>query len=223
MLLVCQSCSNAYIVPAATLAGGACQLSCVGCGEIWAIEADPAALAAEASAPLSDAPSRRDFPARTRPPRVRKSRVRLGLGLAASAALLAACGAIGARANIVALAPAMEPAYALVGLPVNLFGLDIEGVRSTLSTAPDNLLLVEGEIVNLKDAATSQPDLRLALRDSGGRELYVWTVKAEKPRLAPHERLGFHARLATPPDGVKDVLVKFVARSDKLGRNEGGT
>ena len=48
-----------------------------------------------------------------------------------------------------------------------------------------------------------------------GRELYVWTARGPKPRLGAHERVPFRARLAAPPAGVRDVLVKFAAPGDK--------
>jgi hypothetical protein len=58
--------------------------------------------------------------------------------------------------------------------------------------------------------------LRIALRAADGRELYVWTTRAPKGRLARGERVGFAARLAAPPEGVEDALVKFVAPGDKV-------
>jgi hypothetical protein len=76
-------------------------------------------------------------------------------------------------------------------------------------------LLVTGEIANLRDRETAAPNLRLALRNEDGRELYVWTARAPKSRLGAHERVTFRARLAAPPAGVRDVLVKFVAPGDK--------
>jgi hypothetical protein len=125
--------------------------------------------------------------------------------------------AIGARAAIVSIAPATAAIYAGVGIPVNLGDLSVAGVRVTTAQQPDSSgeLLVTGEIANLRDRETAAPNLRLALRNEDGRELYVWTVRAPKSRLGAHERVTFRARLAAPPAGVRDVLVKFAAPGDK--------
>jgi hypothetical protein len=125
--------------------------------------------------------------------------------------------AIADRAAIVAIAPATAAIYAAVGVPVNLRDLSVGDVRVTTTQQPDSSgeLLVTGEIANLRDRETAAPNLRLALRDEDGRELYVWTARAPKSRLGAHERVTFRARLAAPPAGVRDVLVKFVAPGDK--------
>jgi len=125
--------------------------------------------------------------------------------------------AIAARAAIVSVAPATAAAYALAGMPVNLRGLSIADVRATATHEPDSPgeLLITGEIANLRDRETPVPNLRMALRGEDGRELYVWTTRGPKTRLGAHERVTFRARLAAPPAGVRDVLVKFAAPGNK--------
>ena len=81
-------------------------------------------------------------------------------------------------------------------------------------------LLITGEIVNLRQAETPVPNLRITLRGDDRRELYLWTAHEPKPRLGPHERVAFRARLAAPPSGVRDVLVKFAAPGDKASFTE---
>ena len=121
--------------------------------------------------------------------------------------VIAATMAIAARTAIVSIAPATAAAYALAGMPVNLRGLSIVDVRATATHEANSPgeLLVTGEIANL----------RLALRGEDGRELYVWTARGPKTRLAAHEHVTFRARLAAPPAGVRDVLVKFATPGDK--------
>ncbi len=127
--------------------------------------------------------------------------------------------AIAGRAAIVSIAPATAALYAGVGLPVNLSGLSIAKVRVTVAqqTEGPGELLITGEIENLRDAKTSVPDLRLALRGEDGREIYVWTAKGPKIGLDARERVPFRARLVAPPAGVREVLVKFDAPGDKGG------
>ncbi len=83
--------------------------------------------------------------------------------------------------------------------------------------------MVEGAIVNLRQAGTATSDLRIALRAADGRELYVWTTRAPKSQLARGESVRFQAELAAPPEGVKDALVKFVAPGDKVAPNPEGS
>ena len=130
--------------------------------------------------------------------------------------VIAAMTAIAARATIVSIAPATAAVYDAVGLPVNLRGLSIAGVHMTVTQQADGPgdLLITGEIENLRETQTSVPNLRLALRGEDGRELYVWTARAPKLSLHARERVPFRARLAAPPAGVRDVLVKFAAPGD---------
>jgi len=131
--------------------------------------------------------------------------------------VVATMAAVAARAAIVSIAPASAGIYASVGLPVNRLGLQIVEVRATIAqqTEGPGELLVSGEIENLRDAKTSAPDLRLALRGEDGREIYAWTAKGPKTSLNPRERIAFRARLASPPAGVRDVLVKFAEPGNK--------
>jgi hypothetical protein len=138
------------------------------------------------------------------------------------ALMLTATSAIAARTAIVRAAPATGAAYASLGMPVNLRGLAIESVRATIAEPAEDgrELLVTGEIVNLRQAETPVPNLRLTLRGEDMRELYVWTAREPKSRLRPRERVAFRARLAAHPAGVRDVLVKLAAPGDKASFTE---
>jgi hypothetical protein len=131
--------------------------------------------------------------------------------------VVAATAAIAARTAIVSIAPATAAVYASVGMPVNLRGLMIADVRATVTEQADGQgeLLVTGEIANLRDRETPAPNLRLALCGKDGRELYVWTARPPKTRLGTRERISFRARLAAPPAGVREVLVKFAEPGNK--------
>ena len=133
--------------------------------------------------------------------------------------VIMATTAIAARARIVSVAPATAALYSGVGLPVNLRGLSIAKLHVTVArqTEGPGELLITGELENLRDAKTSVPDLHLALRGGDGREIYVWTAKGPKISLNGRERVPFRARLAAPPAGVREVLVKFTAPGDKGG------
>ena len=132
--------------------------------------------------------------------------------------MIAATTMIAARAAIVRAAPMTAAAYASLGMPVNLRGLAIDGVRATIAGLAEDggELIVIGEIVNLRQVETPAPNLRLTgcaattrASSTSGRP------GGRRSRLGPHERVAFRARLAAPPAGVRDVLVKFAAPGDK--------
>lgn len=239
MLIVCKTCASSYHIPREILGESGCRLRCVGFGEAWAIapeaiEADGAPvlegqrIPAEAIDPSREGLRHRPppsagraggaFPQR-RKVRARQSRVLRKTTKAIAGLLVVGCamGAVAGRASIVRAAPATARIFASVGLPVNLRGLALDNVRTNIFDSGDKkVLLVEGAIVNLRDSPAETSDLRIALRDQDKRELYVWTASAPKGRLGPNEQVPFRTRLAAPPDGVSDVLVRFTAVGDKL-------
>jgi hypothetical protein len=130
--------------------------------------------------------------------------------------------ALAARERIAAMIPLVAPAYAAIGLPVNMRGLAIEDVHARSGEAGDKkYLMIEGWIVNLRPAQTTSPDLRIALRGADGAELYVWTARAPMRRLERAERVRFAARLEAPPEAAKDAIVRFVDAGAKAKGAEG--
>jgi hypothetical protein len=141
---------------------------------------------------------------------------RLFIPLAAICLVAGSMSALAARERMVAMVPFVAPAYAAIGLPVNVRGLAIRDVRARLGEAGEKrYLMIEGWIVNLRAAQTTSPDLRIALRGSDGGELYVWTSRAPRRRLERAERVRFAARLEAPPEAANDVIVRFVDAGTK--------
>ena len=126
--------------------------------------------------------------------------------------------ALAKREDIVRLAPPLAGAYAALGLPVNVQGLEWREVRTSLVTeASQKVLAVEGEIRNLRSQSQSLPDIQLSLRDTSGREVYVWKTPAPKADLGGGETIAFRARLASPPGSASAVRVVFAeAKTDKM-------
>ncbi|MFL5082084.1 MAG: MJ0042-type zinc finger domain-containing protein [Microvirga sp.] len=119
-------------------------------------------------------------------------------------------GAVLGRERIVAAAPATARLYAAAHLAVNPLGLDLKGVRSELVlNGQDQLLVVEGEILNRRGRDIAVPSLRLTVRGPDGLELYTWTNEPPRKTLAPAETARFRARLASPPAEGREVLVRF--------------
>ena len=216
MIVDCRTCSATYHIPDEILGDETCRFRCAQCGHSWDIQ--PRLTLTGSLAPFRGAgPAARTVqPRASRLRRLGARLRRLAAPVACAAALAGAMAAVAARAEIVAAMPVAGGLYAAIGLPVNPSGLAIAEVSARLGAGGDkSLLAVEGVLVNLRGTETAAPDLRIALRAADGRELYVWTTRPPKDRLAAGERTHFVARLAAPPPGVVDALVKFVAPSDK--------
>jgi len=124
---------------------------------------------------------------------------------------------VGWRADFVRALPQTASFYALLGLPVNLRGLNFDG----LATATEQhegvpILVVEGNIVNGAGKIVDVPRLRFAVRNAAREEIYSWTAVPPRALLSPGEAVGFRTRLASPPPDAHDVLVRFVNRIDMV-------
>ena len=177
----------------------------------------------------TDDPSVRGTDAEIMPPRIAPRRGRLADGavkprrslpLAAAAALLIFIG-LGAsvvlRARMVAALPQTAQLFAAMGLPVNLRGLEIRNVGSTIVVEQGvPQLIVEGELVNIRNAETKLSRLRFSVRSDKGQEVYSWKAAVEKSALEVGEVLKFRRKLASPPEAAFDVAVRFETRGDMV-------
>jgi Protein of unknown function (DUF3426) len=127
---------------------------------------------------------------------------------------------VGWRTDIVRKLPQTASFYELAGLPVNLRGLAFHGITTT--TVRDGgkpVLVVEGNIVNNTAKALHVPQLRFAVRDAADQEIYFWTATASRSSLPPGQAVTFRARLASPPAGGRDIVLRFVNRRDVVALN----
>ncbi len=114
------------------------------------------------------------------------------------------------REYVVRFAPGSAQLFALAGLEVNLRGLEfreISYVREFEDGIP--VLAVRGEIVNVTKEPVLLPPIRFSLRDSNAQEVYYWTGNAGPDLLAPSGVVPFVSRLASPPAGAEEILVRF--------------
>ncbi|WP_181701363.1 zinc-ribbon domain-containing protein [Chthonobacter albigriseus] len=126
----------------------------------------------------------------------------------------AVAGAIAWRDVVVSLQPDFAGLYEMVGMKVNLRGLEIVDVKTYREVdGATPVLVVEGEVTNIDMKIRSVPTLRFGLRSAAGREVYAWTMAPGKNELDPGERLPFKSRLPAPPDAATDVQVRFTDRA----------
>ncbi len=147
-----------------------------------------------------------------------RSRASAGTGRKIAAALVVALtlsAALGLRRHIVAAVPETGAVYAAIGLPVNLRGLEFHGVKSiVINDGGVDMLVVQGDIVNVANKKVALPRLAFAVRDAKGAVIYSWTAQADVRDLQPGQTHTFRRRLASPPQDGQDVLVRFASRAD---------
>jgi len=137
-----------------------------------------------------------------------------------------ACAAMGAlvlalliwRVDVVRLLPQTAAFYKLVGLDVNLRGLQFKDVKITSETADGKpVLVIEGVITGETSKPVELPRLRFSVRDAQGAEIYAWNTVLEQPVLRPGEKAWFKSRLASPPPEGRNIDVRFFSKRDIVG------
>jgi predicted Zn finger-like uncharacterized protein len=124
---------------------------------------------------------------------------------------------LGWRTDIVRLLPQTASLYSAIGLGVNLQGLSFAGLKTSSGVEKGvPVLVVQGNIVNDHATAIDVPRLKFVVRNAARQEIYSWSTAPPLPRLLPHHAVGFRTRLASPPPGASDVLVRFLNRRDSI-------
>ncbi len=107
-------------------------------------------------------------------------------------------------------APQLASTFEKLGLPVNVRGLSLTGIESSVvQDGQGRVLVVEGDVTNIGRGVAKVPLIELAVKDPGGQTLYTWTTEPPRNSLEPAELIHFRARLATPPEAGQTVLVRF--------------
>jgi hypothetical protein len=137
-----------------------------------------------------------------------------------------ACAAMGAlvmallvwRADVVRLMPQTAAFYRLVGLDVNLRGVQFKDVKVSTETVEGKpVLVISGVIVGQTNKPVDLPRLRFAVRDAQGAEIYAWNTVLDQSVLKPGERAAFKSRLASPPAEGRSIDVRFFNKRDIAG------
>jgi predicted Zn finger-like uncharacterized protein len=146
--------------------------------------------------------------------------------LALVLAVIVGGGTIGAllgRESVVRSVPATALLYDLAGLRVNLRGLEISGVTSSLSTEPaGTYLTIEGEIANNTGRDRRVPQITISLWGEARQTLYSWSIEPPRANLSAGEKTRFRARLVAPPDEARQVLVRFAPDVNGTTMADGG-
>jgi predicted Zn finger-like uncharacterized protein len=241
MILVCPSCDTRYFADDTSIGKDGRRVRCATCGHAWF-----AKLAEEgAPPPAEDTGLTREQVERLRQTAAANSSARAGphaefrareharrkrergqaTGIAWIAGFVVFAAAAGAsilfRNDIAEAFPKVASIYRMVGLDVNRFGLVLENVnakRSFDGTTP--VLTVTGTAINKGDERRETPQLRVTLRDEGGKEVKTWTDNLSVPELGAGEKIDFSSRFEAPPVETYRLTVTFAHKPGE--KPEGG-
>jgi predicted Zn finger-like uncharacterized protein len=167
--------------------------------------------AAATSGGLEYDAARRRKAARKRAERERGFGVTAGRIAAALACILVAL--LVARESVVRMFPQTASLYSRLGFHVNVRGLEFGGLTTAFETQDGTrVLFVEGDIRNITRANQPVANLRYALRNAAGVEVYSWIGVPDLNLVPPGEMTHFRTRLASPPNDGRDVRISFVPR-----------
>lgn len=117
------------------------------------------------------------------------------------------------RQFVVKQAPDLASLFDMMGLPVNLRGLEFRDLRTFREVDEGTaILVVEGTIQSVSEEPAAVPAVRLSLRSEDQQEIYAWTLEPRAVALEPGANTRFRTRLADPPADAADIQVRFVDR-----------
>jgi predicted Zn finger-like uncharacterized protein len=235
MILTCPDCATRYVVADARIGPQGRAVRCAACGARWtampqsqAPEPEPEpqpfpAFQPEPEPADIDAESTFKPPAADELPRAFRDKVQTQQKVrqaAATGAIWAAMiGILGLlvgvavmlRQDVARLWPRTASAYAMVGLPVNLVGLSIEGQRAQPALKDGHAaVVVSGALRNVLGRPVAAPPLRISLLNSGGKPVLVKIADPGGARIPPGEVRRFSVDVLDPPVSATDVEISFV-------------
>jgi predicted Zn finger-like uncharacterized protein len=240
MLLTCPECSVKYNVADGAIPAKGRTVRCAACGHSWTqmplSRSDvPLDLGAESKKVLSNnglrvRPKPEALPPAEPHARMRKrvhdkiamgNRLAAGVpwGIAALMAIGACITAITYRTDIVRAWPKSASAFAMIGKPANLYGVDIGGVQARAG------LDVKGPRVTIGGVLTSvsrKPEpvayLKVSLVDAKGSEKLSWMVDPGITVLQPGQSHRFQSTRSNPVRGALKAVVVFAEPPPKAPR-----
>jgi hypothetical protein len=115
------------------------------------------------------------------------------------------------RQDVARIWPRTAGAYAMVGLPVNLVGLAIEGQHAQPALKDGHAaVVVSGSLRNVWARPVAAPPLRISLLNNQGKAVLVKIADPGGARIPPGEVRRFSVDVLDPPVSATDVEIAFV-------------
>lgn len=228
MLLNCPSCSAKYKVADNAIPEAGRNVRCVACGHYWFQKPDNDDLVLESVALTSETTKRDDkrgrFGAKAAKPAHEKIRqanfnkqfiVKIGSIAAGWLLAIAVLGtglglAISNRNAIVEKWPKSASAFAFLGVPANIYGMEIAHVQVRSGVDEKGPRLVIGGVIrSIANVDKVVPYLRITLVDEKGHQKATWLADPGVTLLKAHKFQAFENIRRDIPEGKLRVIVTF--------------
>lgn len=242
MILTCPSCATGYFVPDDAIGADGRKVRCKSCSHVWLARRDDEPL--DLSTPPDAAPSLAPTDTTAHhlaglPPealaeaaaeelpkafRARAEQTRRLRRAAAHGAVWAGLASVFAgilasawlfRVEVVELWPRAAAAYAAVGSPVNVVGLQFEAVGARPLRNDPGRVVVSGALRNIREKEVIAPSVRVALLDADGAEIEHRIVPIRAAPVLPGKLQGFAVVMPDPGARAAGVDVQFVKAEPK--------
>jgi hypothetical protein len=126
--------------------------------------------------------------------------------------------AVPQRDAVVRAFPDLAALYEMVGLEVNVRGIEFSPFTAERAlVAGLTVLRIEGEMTNTDThRIRALGPLRMALLTDSGAELFVWRVAPPAGDLMPDQTVPVFSELTAPPEAVASVSVRFLQEGERL-------
>jgi predicted Zn finger-like uncharacterized protein len=225
MILTCPECATSYFVDDLRIPRLGRMVKCTTCGNRWRAFQDRHEPEKEApeddlivEGPPGEAPPDDDIEfvsAPVAPVRKPAEKKKPSLLLIVAASVILVLGLAGGavvllRQQIAGMFPGTAPLFSAIGLPVNMIGLVLEGVKSkAMLQAGRPVWSVTGAVRNVVDEPVAAPPIRLSLLDKDGKEVSTLLADALNARVPPGAVRYFAITLPDPPAGAEKLEVRF--------------
>ncbi len=243
MILTCPSCATGYFVPDEAIGADGRKVRCKSCSHVWLARRDDEPL--DLSTPPEAAPENAtieaagthhlaglppealaEAPAEELPKafRARAEQTRRLRRAAAHGAVWAGLASVFAgifvsawlfRVEVVELWPRAAAAYAAVGSPVNVVGLQFEAVGARPLRNDPGQVVISGALRNIREREVIAPSVRVALLDAHGAEIDHRIVPIRAAPVLPGKLQGFAVVIPDPAARAAGVDVQFVKPAPK--------
>lgn len=230
MILSCPACSTRYLIDPALLGPDGRVVRCAKCAHQWVGKPQPDQLEPEPDivsftrkeAVTESAPNYGPEP-ETEPeavstgaklPALAKPPARHGRAVAWSLLVLLIgvfSGGIFAREHVIELWPSTARLYERLGLsqPSYESVLSVRNAKSNYQAEDGKqVLVVQGEVLNISTTPQTVPKLRASLRENG-REVQSEIFQAAQSRLLPGEVASFVTRFREPSPSATELTITF--------------
>ena len=114
------------------------------------------------------------------------------------------------RTDVVRLFPDLAGTYAMLGMEVNVVGLEFRDVQTLLVRHDGtDVMQVDAQILSVASGPVSMPPVVVTLVNDDGLALYEWSVAPSLGVLEPGQITDFSSKVNAPPNGATKVRLSF--------------